>query len=70
MPLGFIAFPPGFLVQESELDWRLALRNPGPRLGAPVASLRCRTLRPGFASIRLSGMDYKEMFAEMAIDEL
>ena len=41
-----------------------------PLAGAPVASLRCRTLRPGLASIMLSGMDYKEMFAEMAIDEL
>jgi hypothetical protein len=56
IPLGFIAFRPGFLGRESELDWKYPpSRNPGSRVGAPVASLRRRILRSGLASILLPG---------------
>lgn len=46
-PLGFSAFSPEWLV----LGRLTPPRHSGPWVGAPVASLRCRTLRPGEVSI-------------------
>jgi hypothetical protein len=48
-PLGFTALGPGFLDLESEAS--PLSRNPGPRDGAQVASLRCPILRSGGVSL-------------------
>ena len=47
-PLGFTAFPPEWLFSLGRLA---PPRHSGRWVGAPVASLRCRILRPGGASI-------------------
>jgi hypothetical protein len=47
-PLGFTAFPPEWLICLGRLT---PPRHSGRWVGAPVASLRCRILRPGGASI-------------------
>jgi hypothetical protein len=49
------------------MEWILASRNPGPRAGAPVASLRCRILRPGEVSINLLDSLAEKRFAEILI---
>jgi len=43
-PLGFTAFPPEWLICLGRLT---PPRHSGRWVGAPVASLRCRILRPG-----------------------
>jgi len=48
IPLGFTAFPPEWLCSLGRLA---PPRHSGRWVGAPVASLRCRTLRPGEISI-------------------
>ena len=48
MPLGFTAFPPEWL---SSLGRLAPPRHSGRWVGAPVASLRCRILRPGGVTI-------------------
>jgi hypothetical protein len=48
IPLGFTAFPPEWLFPLGRLA---PPRHSGRWVGAPVASLRCRILRPGGASI-------------------
>ena len=47
-PLGFTAFAPEWLFS---LGRPSPPRHSGPWAGAPVASLRCRILRPGEVSI-------------------
>ena len=47
-PLGFTALPPEWLVSLGRLA---PPRHSGRWVGAPVASLRCRILRPGEVSI-------------------
>jgi hypothetical protein len=53
MPLGFTAFPPEWLVSLGRLA---PPRYSGRWVGAPVASLRCRTLRPGEVSINRAAL--------------
>jgi len=53
MPLGFTAFPPEWLVFLGRLA---PPRHSGRWVGAPVASLRCRTLRPGEVSINRAAL--------------
>ena len=64
MPLGFTAFAPEWL-----LLGRLAPpRHSGPWVGAPVASLRCRTLRPGEISINQGAArkhSYRKLLPEL-----
>ena len=48
VPRGFTAFPPEWLFSLGRLA---PPRHSGRWVGAPVASLRCRILRPGGASI-------------------
>ena len=48
-PLGFTAFPPEWLICLGRLT---PPRHSGRWVGAPVASLRCRILRPGEVSIK------------------
>ena len=55
-PLGFTAFPPEWLFSLGRLA---PPRHSGRWVGAPVASLRCRILRPGEVSINPEGRPEK-----------
>jgi hypothetical protein len=55
-PLGFNALPPEWLVSLGRLA---PPRHSGRWVGAPVASLRCRILRPGEVSINPEGRPEK-----------
>jgi hypothetical protein len=56
-PLGFNALPPEWLIDLGRLA---PPRHSGRWVGAPVASLRCRILRPGEVSISRCGASGKE----------
>ena len=63
-PLGFSAFSPEWLLSLGRLA---PPRHSGRWVGAPVASLRCRTLRPDSSNIYLVGFVPEKMFAQSGL---